>query len=113
MNRRKDNPMSDTTGLDMAIDALYESGWTALDSTNCDEHADGRLFPTLVRIQREFIREGYELLVRYVQLFDCYRAEWADSSGSPAGAVVGSSEIEAAIYALAQLRQSLKANVNP
>jgi len=105
--------MNDATGLDMAIEALYESGWTALDSTDCEQHADGRLYPALSRVQEEFKRRGYNLVVRHVQLFDCCRAEWSDASGSPVGAVVGSSEVEAAIYALAQLRKSIKANVNP
>jgi len=106
-------PTDDHTGLDLALDALYESGWNSIDSTNCDTHSDGRLYPALVRIQQEFMREGYELIVRFIQLFDCYRAEWADVNGSPIGAVVGATEIEAAIYALAQMRQRVGSKVNP
>lgn len=102
-----------SSGLDLAIDELYATGWSALDSTGCEHLSDGRAYPGPVRIQREFARAGYELRLRYVQLFDCYRAEWSDAHGRAVGAVVGSSELEAAIYALAQLRQLTKAGVNP
>lgn len=102
-----------TDALDLSIDELYSSGWSALDSTGCEHTAEGRAYPGLVRIQQEFARLGYELRLRFVQLFDCYRAEWTDAQGKAAGAVVGSSEIEAAIYALSQVRQTVKAGVRP
>ncbi len=92
-------------GLDFAIDELYASGWSGLDSTGCEHTPEGRLFPTVTRVQQEFAQSGYELSVRFAQLFDCYRAEWTDSTGAAAGAVVGQSEAEAAVYALAQLRR--------
>lgn len=104
---------SNNSALDLAIDELYATGWSALDSTGCQHRTDGRVFPSIVRAQKEFAQLGFELVIRFVQLFDCYRAEWSDANGNPAGAVVGSSEIEAAIYALAQLRQALKVGINP
>ncbi len=94
-------------GLDFAIDELYATGWTALDSTDCDYIPDGRCFPRPARIKREFGEMGYELSLRHVQLFDCYRAEWRSTSGAPSGAVVGQAEAEAAVYALAQLRRQV------
>jgi hypothetical protein len=103
--------MSDA--LELALDELYATGWSALDSTGCQHHRDGRSYPGLVRTQRELAKAGYELRLNFVQLFDCYRAEWSDAQGKAVGAVVGSSEIEAAIYALAQLRRMTKAGAVP
>ncbi len=94
-------------GLDFAIDELYATGWTALDSAGCTHHSDGRSFPTVDRVKRECREAGYDLSIRHVQLFDCHRAEWRDAQGRPAGAVVGRSESEAAVYALSQLRRSV------
>lgn len=92
-------------GLNFAIDELYSTGWAALDSSGCEHHADGRAFPRAARIGQEFRSAGFDLGVRYIQLFDCYRAEWRDSTGQPCGAVVGQTEEEAAVYALAQMRR--------
>ena len=93
--------------LDFAIDELYAAGWSALDTTGCEHHTDGRVYPTVARVRDEFTKAGFELSLRHVQLFDCHRAEWSDSAGAAAGAVVGQSEIEAAVYALSQMRKSL------
>ena len=61
----------------------------------------------MTQIRREFEAAGFELTVTHIQLFDCYRAAWADASGAPAGAVVGGSEAEAAVFAFSRLRRSL------
>lgn len=98
-------------GLDYAIDELYATGWSALDSAGCALHGDGRAFPGMDRVADEFRDAGYELNVRYIQLFDCYRAEWRDASGAPQGGVVGSTASEAAVYALAQLRRKALAQL--
>ncbi len=98
-------------GLDFAIDELLATGWSALDSTGCEHRSDGRAYPRVPRVSDEFKAAGFELTVRHVQLFDCYRAEWRDGTGRPAGAVVGQSDTEAAVYALAQLRRQLAAAV--
>ena len=92
-------------GLDFAIDELFATGWSALDTAGCAS-SGGRWVPTVERVRDEFLRAGFTLSVRHVQLFDCYRAEWSDAQGLPAGSVVGQSEHEAVIYALAQLRRS-------
>lgn len=93
-------------GLDFAIDELYATGWSDLDSAGCEHHIDGRSFPGPDRVRREFAEAGFELEVRHVQLFDCYRAEWHDPSGEASGAVVGRTAAEAGVYALSQLRRT-------
>jgi hypothetical protein len=94
-------------GLDFAIDELYATGWTALDSSGCLRHSDGRWFPDVSRAVDEFRTAGYDLTVRHIQLFDCFRAEWKNGGGLPSGAVVGRSQSEAAVYALSHLRRRL------
>lgn len=92
-------------GLDFAIDELYSTGWSALDTNDCDYLSDGRCYPRPVRVSREFAEAGYDLTIRHVQLFDCFRAEWTGRDEGSSGAVVGRGEAEAAVYALAQLRR--------
>ena len=92
-------------GLSFAIDALYQTGWQPEGSQH-EVAADGRVYPTAAELKRAFAVAGFELAVRHVQLFDCFRAEWSDASGQ-AGAVVGQSAEEAAVYALSQLRRQL------
>jgi len=96
-------------GLEYAIDELYATGWNALDTAGCEHAPDGRLYPGVGRIKTEMAQAGFDLSIRFVDLFDCHRAEWKDSAGAPAGAVVGQSEAEAAVYALSQCRSSLAA----
>lgn len=95
-------------GLDFAIDELYETGWSALDTLGTHHHR-GRTYPGVDRIKREFSAAGFDLTIRHVQLFDCYRAEWRDASGAAVGAVVGRTDEEAAVYAFSQLRRRLVA----
>ena len=96
-------------GLDFAIDELYASGWTPSLADSCERHHDGRAFPGVDRVVAEFRDAGYEISVRHIQLFDCFRAEWRDEQGNASGAVVGNTSAEAAVYALAQLRKNLAA----
>jgi hypothetical protein len=96
-------------GLNFAVDELYAAGWSALDSSGCSHAPDGRAYPNAHRVKREFAQGGCDLTIRYVQLFDCYRAEWKDTTGQASGAVVGASEEEAAVYAMAHfLRQTAR-----
>jgi hypothetical protein len=92
-------------GLDFAIDELYATGWTALDSSGCLRHTDGRWYPGVTRVTSEFKSSGFDLSVRHIQLFDCFRAEWKDAIGTPSGAVVGRTQAEAAVYALSHMRR--------
>ena len=100
--------------LEFSVDKLYETGWqpdaaSGGAGSGMERLADGRLYPSVPKIQEIFAAAGFELAIRYVQLFDCFRAVWTDRSGAAAGAVVGSDEREAAVYALAQLRRSTTA----
>lgn len=94
-------------GLDFAIDELYATGWSTLDTAGCSHAADGRLYPRLGRIINEFADAGFELTLRRMDTFNCFRAEWRAADGTAAGGVVGGAEAEAAVYALAQMRRSL------
>jgi len=94
-------------GIDFAIDELYATGWTSPDSDGCQKHQDGRPYPNLETVTGAFRDAGYELTVTHIQLFDCYRAEWRETSGGASGAVVGQTEDEASVYALSQLRRLL------
>jgi hypothetical protein len=98
--------------LEYSVDKLYETGWLpetdpgpGKTTAELERLPDGRLYPSVVRVQALFAAKGYELAIRYVQLFECYRAAWSERSGAPLGAVVGSDEREAAVFALAQLRK--------
>lgn len=102
--------------LEFSVEKLYETGWQpempaggsgGSAAEGMESLPNGRLYPSVLKIQEIFAAAGYELAIRYVQLFDCFRAVWTDRSGAAAGAVVGSDEREAAVYALAQLRKSL------
>lgn len=92
-------------GLDFAIDALYDTGWKGAEMS--PRHHDGRPYPSPDAVKAFFHEHGFELGVRHIQLFDCYRAEWRDADGQAGGAVVGQSAEEAAVYAMSQLRRQL------
>jgi hypothetical protein len=97
------------------VDRLYEIGWLAESGTELERLEDGRRFPSVLAVQREFARAGLELAIKQNLMFKCYRATWAPA-GEPLeeghasdgrhGTVIGSCQREAAVYALAQLRQA-------
>ena len=98
--------------LTYAVDRLYDSGWQPEeDSTDAplERLPDARLYPSVPAVVREFAEAGFALTVRHTPAFNCYRATWApidaDAEGDVlTGTVIGTSEREAAVYALAQLR---------
>jgi len=101
--------------LTYAVDRLYEIGWLPEEAMDLDRLPDGRRFPSVLAVQREFARAGLELSIKQNLMFKCYRAAWAplgepldenDATDERHGTVVGSCQREAAVYALAQLRQS-------
>ena len=94
-------------GLDFALDELFATGWSALDTTGCAHHADGRAFPRPDRVKHEFAAAGVNLIIERVDAFNCYRAHWIDPDTGATRAVVGHTEAEAAVFALAQLRRQL------
>jgi hypothetical protein len=103
--------------LTYAVDRLLESGWTPDYSTDLDTLPDGRQFPSVLAVQLEFARAGLELRIKQNLMFSCYRATWAPI-GEPLldthaaderhGTVIGSCEREAAVYAMAQLREAVR-----
>ena len=101
--------------LEFAVERLYQTGWSTLGEWELDHLPDGRSFPSVLAVQREFARAGLELSIKQNLIFNCYRATWAPI-GEPLdekhaadevhGTVVGACQREAAVYALAQLRES-------
>jgi hypothetical protein len=99
--------------LTYAVDRLLEAGWLPQDDVDVEHLPDGRAFPSVLAIQREFARAGLELSIKHNLIFNCYRATWAPA-GEPLdpshaaddrhGTVVGACQKEAAVYALAQLK---------
>lgn len=103
---RKGRPMA----LSFAIDELIGTGWTGLDSAGCGFDTDGRAYPSALRVRQEFSAAGFEFDVARHEQYNCFRATWREAGETQdAGAVVGHSEAEAAVYALAQLRRSVMA----
>lgn len=95
--------------LEFAIDRLYETGWTpwGADAEALEALPDGRWYPSVRQVRREFQREGLDLSLKQNLMFNCCRAAWRKPGDSrEAGTVVGSCEREAAVFALAQLRAS-------
>lgn len=93
-------------GLNIALDELRATGWLSLDSAGCSFDSEGRPYPTVARVSREFAEAGYGLEIKHLARFNCVRAEWRDATGLDAGHVVGQTPEEAAVYALAQWRRS-------
>jgi hypothetical protein len=101
--------------LGYAVDRLYEAGWLPCANIDLESLPDGRIYPSVIAVQREFARAGLELAIKHNLMFSCYRATWAPA-GEPLdpahaaderhGTIVGACEREAAVYALAQLRTS-------
>ena len=97
--------------LEYAVERLFDTGWCPTDE-DLDRLPDGRVFPSVLSVQREFARLGLDLSIKHNMVFGCYRAAWAPAGESPIigqtddghGTVIGACEREAAVYSLAQLR---------
>ena len=103
--------------LEYAVERLYQTGWNPGEQNMSDQDRleDGRRFPSVLAVQRDFARAGLELAIKHNLMFSCYRATWApigepldDDHAADArhGTVIGACEREAAVYALAQLREA-------
>jgi hypothetical protein len=101
--------------LEYAVDRLYEVGWSPSVGLELETLPDGRKCPSISQVKREFAKEGLELSIKHNMMFNCCRATWAPMGeqidpGHEAdemhGTVVGACEREAAVYALAQLRET-------
>ena len=106
--------------LEYAVDRLYEVGWLPTMDIELESLPDGRKCPTIRSVRQEFTRAGLELSIKHNMMFNCYRATWAPigetidpghSADERHGTVVGACEKEAAVYALAQLREAQMINV--
>lgn len=96
--------------LSFALDELMATGWAGLDSSGCGFDVDGRAYPTVATVRREFNAAGFAFDVNKSDQYKCFRASWREVGESQdAGAVVGHSEQEAAVYALAHLRRNASA----
>jgi len=101
--------------LDYAVERLYATGWAPSAPMDLDRLADGRRIPSVLAVQREFAARGLELSIKHNLVFNCYRAAWAPlgeimtesrTHDARHGTVIGACEREAAVYALAQLREA-------
>ena len=103
-----------TQHLEYAVERLFDTGWGP-GNDELERLPDGRRFPSVQSVQREFTRHGLELSIKHNLVFGCYRASWAPAGEVPAightdeshGTVIGACDQEAAVYALAQLRLAL------
>ena len=100
--------------IQYAIERLYNSGWLPTRGVDVETLADGTRFPSVLAVQREFAGRGLELAIKHNLVFNCYRATWAPvgeeldpsrEADEHHGTVIGACEREAAVYALAQLRE--------
>jgi hypothetical protein len=101
--------------LTYAVERLYDTGWNPSQAADLDRLPDGRRFPSVPAVQREFARAGLELSIKHNLVFNCYRSTWgpigerlnpAHAADERHGTVIGDCEREAAVYALAQLREA-------
>jgi hypothetical protein len=93
--------------FEFALDELYATGWSDLDSSGCSHHVDGRAYPRPDRVKQEFAAAGVDLEIQKIDAFKCYRAKWADMDTGNPETVVGQCDAEAAVFALARLRRQL------
>jgi hypothetical protein len=101
--------------LAYAVERLYQTDWQPSGALELERLGDGRSYPSVAAVQREFARAGLELAIKHNVKFSCYRATWGHQ-GEPLedshaaderhGTVVGACQREAAVYALAQLREA-------
>ena len=100
--------------LDYAVERLLDTGWCPNAEMDLERLSDGRPYPSVLAVQREFGRAGLELAIKHNLVFGCFRASWApvgekdrsERDDTRHGTVIGACEREAAVYALAQLREA-------
>jgi hypothetical protein len=101
--------------LAYAVERLYETGWKPSAAADLERLEDGRQHPSVIAVQREFARAELELAIKHNIMFSCYRATWgpvgealeeSNAADERHGTVIGACPREAAVYALAQLREA-------
>jgi hypothetical protein len=98
----------ETMTINYAVDRLYETGWLPSQEMELERLPNGLRYPTVSAVVREFKEAGLKLSITPHLMFGCCRAEWVAGSSAAdelSGTVVGSCEKEAAVYALAKLRE--------
>lgn len=96
-----------------AVERLLDTGWCP-SIEELERLPDGRAYPSVLAVQQEFARAGLELSIKHNPVFGCYRATWAPAgefhtsgqTDARHGTVIGDCAREAAVYALAQLREA-------
>jgi hypothetical protein len=96
--------------INFAVDRLYETGWLPGEKMELDRLPNGLRYPTVTGIQKIFGESGLKLSITPHLMFGCYRAEWSPLGNHQqpdglTGTVVGSCDREAAVHALATLRE--------
>lgn len=94
--------------INYAVDRLYETGWLPTDNMRLERLPNGLRYPAVTAVVRVFEDAGLKLSITPHLMFGCYRAEWTPIAAGKArltGTVVGSSDAETAVYALAKLRE--------
>jgi hypothetical protein len=98
--------------INFAVDRLYETGWLPGSDMELERLPNGLRYPSVAAVTRLFRNVGLELSIKPHLMFGCCRAEWKSIAGEAescsetlSGTVIGSSDSEAAVYALAKLRE--------
>jgi hypothetical protein len=90
--------------ISFAVDRLYQTGWLPTEEMKLERLPSGLRYPTVSAVQKLFSEAGLTLTIKPQLMFGCCRADWV-GDGDVAGTVVGSCEAEAAVFALAKLRE--------
>lgn len=115
------NRWEKTMSIQFAVDRLYEVGWLAEEGAELPRLKDGRRYPDVADVKRAFNDMGLSLNIKQNLMFDCFRANWgpvgeitvvAGIEDAEHGNVVGKSEVEAAVFALAKLIELRKSSQN-
>lgn len=86
--------------IEFAAERLYQTGW-APDDNEIEFASDGTPLPSVNAVRRAFARAGLTLRLKHTLMFGCYTATWSEDATA-----IGASELEAAVMALAQLREA-------
>lgn len=100
--------------ITFAVERLYETGWLPAEQMQLERLPNGLRYPSVSAVQQLFTEAGLQLSIKPHLMFGCCRAEWTSTTGPTStgststglsGTVVGSCDAEAAVYALAKLRE--------
>src|SRR5665213_2951019 len=92
--------------LTYAVERLLETGWIPSEAIDVERLPDGRSYPSVLTVQREFSLAGLELSIKHNLMFNCHRATWAavgealdpsHAADERHGTVVGTCQSEAAV----------------